>query len=480
MPGHCFNGQTIRQFLTQKTVCQGKQDIPLLVEGDSIVYRDEFLSRVQLLAETIHQSGHSSWVLACSNAGLFLQGLLALVMAGKRVLLPANDKPGTLQEISEHGQALLTDGSGTGFRSFVYNLHKLESDEVCFGQDSLFFDLHESEIVFFTSGSSGHAKPVTKSLYQLEAEIEALEKLWGSKLNSSVVLSCVSHQHIYGVLFRLLWPLLMGRTIDTRQFEYPEQLVEAVKDYKKVAVIASPAQLGRLPLELDWQAVHQHITAIFSSGAPLAATDACRAYQCFGRYPLEVLGSTETGGVAWRQQDPQRKKTGQLPESWTPITGVQPKLHEGQLKVFSPWLDDPSEGFVMGDCASILDCNRFLLHGRADLIVKLEGKRVSLTEIGRRLSESHLVETTEIVVLERGRQQLGAVVVLTDQGNDYLKKQGKLALSRQLKTVLSEHFEAVTLPRKWRFPESLPVNSQGKIVRKDLMALFDVMEKQYA
>ena len=115
----------------------------------------------------------------------------------------------------------------------------------------------------------------------------------------------------------------------------------------------------------------------------------------------------------------------------------------------------------------------FALRAGADKIVKIEGKRVSLTEVVRRLHNSSLVDNAEVIMLEQQRRQIGAIVVLTAQGQNLLSREGRLAVSRQLKKTLSQHFEAVTLPRKWRYPRSLPVNSQGKLVRSELTRLFE-------
>ena len=54
-----------------------------------------------------------------------------------------------------------------------------------------------------------------------------------------------------------------------------------------------------------------------------------------------------------------------------------------------------------------------------------------------------------------------------------LNKNGKLALNKRLKQVLAGQFEAVCMPRKFRYVDELPVNSQGKYVFAELEKLFD-------
>ena len=438
-----------------------------LVENGKTVSHGQLIESVLQLAGQLNQSGQSSWVLACSDCGGFTRGLLALLAAGKTVYLPANSCPGSLELLGQHTGALLTDGDGAGYPHQVVQLSAAASS-----QPLQKLAIHDARLVFYTSGSSGTPKAVFKQLSQLEGEINALENLWGPELGQSDVLACVSHQHIYGVLFRILWPLLSGRTIDATQYEYPESLLNRIQNNHSSVVIASPAQLERLPRELNWSACHNKVAAVFSSGAPLSALHAGQTAHCFGCLPYEVFGSTETGGVAWRQQ-PDSEQTCY----WNPLPGFNTGLADGQLCIYSPWTESSRTtpfgiGFIMGDKAERLDDGRFLTRGRADQITKIEGKRVSLTEIALHLRASNSVDKAEVVVLDGPRRQLGAVIVLSPQGQQQLEQSGRLAVSRSLKQELANYFEAVTLPRKWRYLSALPVNSQGKLVRAELAQYF--------
>ena len=440
-----------------------------LFDKTGAVSKKQLLTEVLQLAANIAESKEQRWALACDNTAAFIRGLLALLAAGKTVCLPANSKPGTLGEISQHATLLLTDTSGEGFEGECFLLHLLQELQEKASSKPFHPRLQQSNLIFFTSGSSGQPSAITKKLWQLENEINALEQLWGTQLEGSTTLACVAHQHIYGVLFRILWPLLAQRPVDICQYEYPENLLANIAKHKQVTIIASPAQLERLPEELDWSVCQNKVKAVFSSGAPLGAAFATKAQTLFSVFPEEVLGSTETGGVAWRQQ----KNADPTLNLWNPLPGVKVDLSDGLLKVHSAWLDEPEAGFVMGDQAELFDNQCFLLKGRADLIAKIEGKRVSLTEMARRLAKTVLVEKAEVVALEGQRKQIGAVIILTQKGKNILAEQGRLSMSRQLKNTLAQYFEAVTLPRKWRYPDTLPVNSQGKLARAELTRLFD-------
>ena len=448
----------------------GNDDSLALLSGEGEVYRAELLQECFQLAKTIQTFDQPSWGLSCQNTKDFIVGMLALVLSGKTICLPPNGKPGTLTDLSDHAEMLITDGSGKGFAGQFFSLNSLH--ELAIDSEDFTFPEKKATFIFFTSGSSGQPKAVIKKLSQLETEIQSLETLWGEELSGSITLSCVAHQHIYGVLFRILWPLLAGRTIHCDQFEYPETLLKEICSHDSVTLIASPAQLDRLPDDLEWHKVTGQLKAIFSSGAPLSANGAETTQNYLGKLPLEVLGSTETGGVAWRQQSPEPGAV----HWWHTLPAVKARIEEGLLKVFSPWTDQPEKGYTMGDKAELIGDNAFILKGRADLITKIEGKRVSLSEVSDRLITSELVEEAIAVVLEKKRKQIGVVIILSSAGRAVMESEGRLALSRKLKQTLAYHFEAVTLPRKWRYPSAMPVNSQGKLVRSDLVKLFEATQ----
>ncbi|MFP3656715.1 AMP-dependent synthetase, partial [Burkholderia sp. SIMBA_052] len=62
--------------------------------------------------------------------------------------------------------------------------------------------------------SSGRPKPIRKTLAQFNAEVHTLERQWGALVGDATMLASVPHHHIYGLLFRVLWPLAAGRAFD--------------------------------------------------------------------------------------------------------------------------------------------------------------------------------------------------------------------------------------------------------------------------
>jgi non-ribosomal peptide synthetase component F len=235
-------------------------------------------------------------VIACARPFNFLAALLALWQRGGVALIPASLQP----------DAIATAGS------YVLRDHDVPppgSGELALPPAA------RCRLALYTSGSTGVPKRVDKTLAQLQREVENLHALWGSTLQRVCVLSTVPHYHIYGLLFRVLWPLAAGRPADETTCADPLQLGALARKRGPYVLVSTPAHLARFP-DLLPLAEWQRPEMIFSSGGPLHAPSAARYRAGFGAAPFEVFGSTETGGVAWRSRDGTA-----LEDAWTPFPG---------------------------------------------------------------------------------------------------------------------------------------------------------------
>ena len=316
-----------------------------------------------------------------------------------------------------------------------------------------------TRLVVYTSGSTGEACAIAKTLAKLAREVEALEATFGAAIGVAQVHGTVSHQHIYGLLFRVLWPLAAGRVMAPRLF-FHEEIADAIG--VPALLVTSPAHLKRIPGNVDFSRARHCLRAVFSSGGALLPQAAEATADRMGRAPIEILGSSETGGIAWRQVP-----TG----AWTPLPGVQWRIVEGQLEVASPHLPDP-DWFRTADRAQARGEGEFDLLGRADRIVKVEERRVSLGALERSLAALPEVAEVRVVLLDGARAELAAVVCPSASGLVHLRQEGRRGLAHRLRSGLVDAQEAVTRPRRWRFVDALPTNAQGKTTDAALHALF--------
>lgn len=331
----------------------------------------------------------------------------------------------------------------------------------------------ESPLVeIFTSGSSGKPLAIAKSLKQLSNEINSLEQLWGNELKASRIVSTVSHQHIYGLLFRVLWPICGQRAFHRFNFEFVEDLANKLNHIKECSLISSPTHLSRLPQGLDKTNLRHFIQAVFSSGAPLQLQDSSQANQFFQTNINEVFGSSETGGIAWRQQHSEQHN------HWQPLPQIEFKIDQDTkcLTIRSPHLLT-SNWYVTSDLAQEINQHSFKLLGRSDKIAKIEGKRLSITAMENRLLKEKSILEARVVILENEhlehkRSEICVALVLNQTGQETLARIGRLKFGRQLKEILIQQFERPLLPRRWRFVNNFKRNSQSKVLHQDLIDLF--------
>ncbi|MDZ7918793.1 AMP-binding protein [Rhodoferax sp.] len=425
------------------------------------MYR-EFLSKVGGWRATFEAQAGSKWALYFDDSLEFSAALLGAWHAGKMVYLPGDNLPATLASLR-----IDVDGFAGDFPTDTGNvLHPVDCFPECTWAP---LALDTLVLTVYTSGSNGAPSAIPKYLRQLDAEVATLAQRWDSDLGDATVLATVSHQHIYGLLFHVLWPLASGRPLLAMRLPYLESVV-AELTLRPAVLIASPAHLKRLPVGLDWKSVQHNLRAVFSSGGPLPEEAARQCHALMGGTPTEIYGSSETGGIAWRQN--QSNGTAY----WTPLPGVSVRLEGEALQVRSPHLPDKT-WFQSADKAQ-LHHKGFVLLGRADRLVKIEEKRISLTALERSLMASGYLDSVALVLLPGERVGLGGIAILNEKGWAKIQLHGKQALNQALHACLVGQVETIAIPRRWRYVWALPVNSQGKTAQSALVELFDPRDPQ--
>ena len=410
----------------------------------------QFCAQALSIAAGLQARGIKRLALHLEDAGELAIALFAAWRAGVSVLLPADLQAQTRERWSGHVDWWLTDQPDDG------KLHDLLADPL----PPALLDLDACSLSLCTSGSSGEPKLIEKRLRQLANEVQALEDLWGKDLGAACIIGSVATQHIYGLLFRVLWPLSAGRPFVRKQLPFPEDLQRASREHPTFAWVASPALLKRMGDNLDWPGLSK-VRRVFSSGGALPAEAASSLQQRLGQWPTEILGSSETGGIAWRQGE----------SLWQAFAGVElGQDADGALQISSPYMPD---GHVeqTADAVRMGADGRFELLGRLDRVVKLEEKRISLPLLEQALVAHEWVSEARLGVVQENRASLGALLVLTDSGLHALRNQGRRTLTETLRKHLSGHCEAIALPRRWRMVRQLPLNAQGKLPQADVQAL---------
>ena len=438
-------------------------DMVVCFDGDSVRTWADFTDDVSKVRRYLEELPNAPWIIHCEDSYYFMVGLLAMLQGGRKALVTANRQEAFIKEIQKPGYGFLTDEPFAGATLIQDVLRDTESD----GRWNT-FDKNSAAMVMYTSGTTGEPKMVPKMFCQFENELFELVKVFGDGWVNRKVYSTVNHHHIYGLLFTVLLPTATGLPYRRHRIDYPSELVSLAGE---AAVIASsPAYLKRLAADAEQPIPFKTTPIIYSSGGPLPEEVARKCEGITGYWTMEIYGSTETGGIAYRQS-----KNGPI---WTPFEVCKMSIGENDcLNVKSSYILEP-EGFTTGDLVEIYDDGRFLLKGRADSIVKIEEKRISLPEVEARLKQTGLVQDVRVVPMVGKRQYLAAAIVLNAEGRDKFKDQPKLEINNFFKAHLAQYLENTVTPKKWRYLEELPQDTQGKIKMRDIQAMFNLPESK--
>jgi AMP-binding enzyme/FabA-like domain len=447
-----------RRLPLSRCALESSSDVVIALHQGRQISRADFSRDVAGQSAILVQQPEQAYALYDNEAYPFAVMLFAMWHSGKSVWLAPNNRPATADKLIQQGCVLVGDWPAGKVMSLPITEAKIALPEL---------DLQQSGLTLFTSGSTGIPQAIPKALRQLQCEIDALEQLWGADLAGAQAVATVSHQHIYGLLFRVLWPLASGRCFHSQSYLSPESMLAAVhrQSAQPTYWVASPAQLKRLNDLSPWSELSR-LKAIFSSGGKLDLAVARQIERHSNQQLIDIYGSSETGGIAWRKPT--------ADERWLPFPGVNiVPTAEQQYLLTSPYLPAYTP-YLLNDRLEIDEDGRFRLLGRSDRIVKIEEKRVSLDEMERALQQSNWVRQAHCQCWNDQRTRIASVITMTAEGLDYLLQEGRSSFIKQLKSQLLEHFETVVLPKKWLFIDRLPLSTQGKIDQEKINGLLSL------
>ncbi|KAA8733853.1 AMP-binding protein [Acinetobacter qingfengensis] len=431
--------QLVKNFHSQK---------PLIIDDQGQIVFADFWQRVTEQYVYLKQQPEHRFALWSDDSYAFLSWLWAAILADKSLVLPPHRISQLEQDFAEQGIIFIDDHCVVDTVA-----QRIDHLDINWQQQ-----LDKAQLIFFTSGSTGQPKHIPRSMRQLLTEVATLTQYFSFQ-TAITMLASVSHQHIYGILFKVLLPLWAGQSFYRYQLLYPEHIVQVQQRLCTLGqqhyLIASPALLKRCVGTFDFELS----SLILSSGGQLDR--GIRAY-----YPqpiVEILGSSETGGIAIRRQDD---------DVWQPMLDVDVRVDDSQqlwvktAHAFSPdWI-------ATGDLAKFNGKSLQLL-GRSDRIVKLEEKRISLDQIEQTvLRLSQIAQCHVTLTKHQQRDFVSIVIVLHAQQRHLLCTQGKKAMIEQLKSQLQGQLESIAMPRLWRFVEEISRNTQAKISKQWIEQLF--------
>ena len=146
-------------------------------------------------------------------------------------------------------------------------------------------------IIFYTSGSTGEPKTITKNYECLYKEAKDMADFF--KLSKdTIIVSTVNHEHMFGYTFTVMLPEVSGCSVYPERIFYPEDL----KDFGKYVFVTTPSFLDKLA-KYNFQFKRKPIM-IITAGANIND----EVFKYFEKIcPItDVYGSSETGVIAYR------------------------------------------------------------------------------------------------------------------------------------------------------------------------------------
>ncbi len=413
--------------------------------------QDDLVAHARRIAALLRPDGRRV-VLSCRHARSFVPGLLGAWLAGAEVELLPNVQPGTLDRVDADGGVahVLHDVAERQARSprAIYLPGVAHGGALGPAEPAAWPAVAVS---MTTSGTTEQPRRVGKSMAQLIGEVDVLVRLVP---DARCVLSTVPLSHFYGLLFGVLLPLRAGARIVSHDALLPADLAAILEREAVDLMISTPAHLRAMAA-----AAMPRGLRVISSGARMPAELQLRLAAELGWQVTDVLGSTETGGIATRNHPM---------APWTPFPGATVSAPDGQLAVASAWCDGGAAR--LDDRIERLPDGRFHFLGRNVELVKIAGKRAHAQAIeATALAVPGVTDAAVAVHDAPGREPRVALAVCIAEppGRDG----AALAAIAAIRAAIRRDFDAVFVPRIVRLVARIPRTERGKLDGEALRAL---------
>ena len=406
----------------------------------------EFCADVLACAESLPDAQHL--INLCTERYAFSVVFFAALVRGQTNLLPAQRSSQVLDTLisSTERCVVVTDDASVKADALV---------ELCPGTNgqapSPTIDRDFTALVAFTSGSTGSPQPHLKSLGLL-ADARNIHRRYLSQVLPQAGLNQEGHSlglvatvpawHMYGLEWALLLPTVAPVTLHCGADFFPTDVTSALDAYAEPGILVStPLHLRAL---LKVPSPSQSVAVTISATAPLDTALSNSIESHLHSRLFEIYGCSEIGSLAWRCPT-------QTPD-WEFFDSFAIDYADHEVCVRSSFLREPIQ---LADRFEQRDGNLYELLGRAGDIVKVGGKRASLTHLNRILLSVAGVE--DGVFYEPANfglpnaERLGALVVAPNlSAND-------------IRTALAAELDPAFVPRPLRVVEMLPRESTSKL-----------------
>ncbi|MEM7701915.1 MAG: 4-coumarate--CoA ligase [Pseudomonadota bacterium] len=292
-------------------------------------------------------------------------------------------------------------------------------------------------LTFRTSGSTGKPKECVHRVRDLVAEAQ----IWADMFSATKrIVSLVPSHHIYGTLWSIFLPQILGVPCHYDRLT-PSRAIREASDGEPTIVVATPTMWQFL--EKSFPEFSPNLLGVTSTG-PMP-TDLGTALRAKGLARLiEIYGSSETGAIGWRDQN---EAEYQLLDQWR-------RTETSQLVR----VDGGNDGDInpVMDKLRWKDDRHFTVEGRIDGAVQVGGYNVFPDRIRTTLLKRPGVKDAAVRLDEQSGRLKAFLVPLSGEGDGP-------DLIEQIDKWCSEALTNHERPRSFAFGAELPLNEMGKL-----------------
>jgi malonyl-CoA/methylmalonyl-CoA synthetase len=326
-------------------------------------------------------------------------------------------------------------------------------------------------LLIFTSGTTGEPKGVPLREANLEANLAALQAVWGISAADRLLHALPAH-HVHGLVLALYGLLRAGAAVVMMSRFDADVCLRSAERLGITLFMGVPTMYHRMiqsPVEADLRAMRLFV----SGSAPLAPRDFREFAARFGHEPLERYGLTETLIAASNPLDGERRpgavgralpdtELRLAPDGEIEVRG--PAVMAGYWRAPEATRDAFREGFFRTGDLGRFDASGYLvIAGRKKELIIVGGSNVLPGEVERALQGEPDVEELAVAGLrDPDRGEIVAAFIVPAARAD------PRAIERRLRARAEAALAPYKRPHSYRFLGGLPRNPMGKIDRRAL------------
>ena len=421
---------------------------PVFIVGDEWVTGARFFALVEQVAATLPECPQV--INYCEDRFWFAVIFFAAQLRGKtNVLLPGHH-PGMLESaVRDFPAACLcaeVEPAASALPFFDADNFSLGVAEA---SASPRLPANQMAMVVYTSGTTGQAKPLAKSLGCI---------LDGAKINTAIfsdtfglaadgLIATVPPWHMYGLEWSVFLPFFVNAPAYCGSTLFPGDIAAACHLVgERSVLVTTPHHLRAL---MHAKTPVDDLCHVITATAPLADELAKAVIGRVNGKLLEIYGCSEAGSVASREPA--------VADGFR----FSPAFHATtNADVTTLRADHIADRVELSDVLEFASSGAFQIVGRSAELIKVAGKRASLAALNELLLAIDFVMDGAFYHSGDDSERL-AVVAVIDPAQSHRSAQ-------DIREALSGSIEPAFIPRKIKLVSELPRNPTGKLLQNDL------------